>query len=57
MVHWASGNLSFKNFIYPVAVENYASRHIAESLGGVISEYKNKPKYDSVTYAIPPHTE
>lgn len=56
MVHWASVNLSFKNFIYPVAVENYASRHIAESLGGVISEYKKKPKYDSVTYAIAPHT-
>ena len=50
---WASGNLKIKSFIYPVAVENFASRKIAESLGGTPYSYEKNRKYDSVTYLIP----
>lgn len=50
---WASGNLKIKGFIYPVAIENFASRQIAESLGGTLYSYEKKRKYDSVIYSIP----
>lgn len=53
LVDWASKHLNIKNFTYPVAVDNTASRRIAESLGGVIYAHTQKPKYDAVTYAIP----
>ena len=53
LVDWASNHLKIKKFTYPVAVDNIASRRIAESLGGVIYAHTKKPKYDAVTYAIP----
>ena len=53
IANWASENLRIKSFIYPVAVENFASRKIAESLGGTPYCYEKKHKYDSITYSIP----
>jgi len=50
---WAIENLKIRSFIYPVAIENFASRQIAESLGGIPSSYEKKRKYDSITYVIP----
>lgn len=53
VAEWASTHYALAYFIYPVATENYASRHIAESLGGVAVDYEQKPKYESVMYHIP----
>lgn len=50
---WASSRLGIERFAYPVAEENYRSRRIAESLGGVIAERRKTPKYKSVVYQIP----
>jgi RimJ/RimL family protein N-acetyltransferase len=50
---WAHENLGKKNFIYSVAVQNTASRRIAERLHGEIIENRTNPKYDSVVYKIP----
>jgi len=50
---WASGTLNSAGFIYPVAVENIASRRIAEGLGGEVIGTRSSPKYDSVVYKIP----
>lgn len=54
LVEWASFNYKPKYFIYPVAVENMASRKIAESVGGMTQYFEKKTKYDAVTYYIPP---
>jgi RimJ/RimL family protein N-acetyltransferase len=43
------------SFIYPVAVQNSASRRIAERLHGEIIGNRTNPKYDSVVYRIPFH--
>lgn len=53
LLNWASSHFHYEHFVYPVAVENKPSRKLAESLGGVIQYYQKKPKYESVTYAIP----
>lgn len=50
---WASSELGIERFTYPVAEENSRSRRIAESLGGVIVERRETPKYKSVVYQIP----
>lgn len=50
---WASNLECYTHFIYPVAIENTASRRIAESLGGVESYCTNAKKYLSITYLIP----
>lgn len=50
---WASRALDIEGFTYPVAEENYPSRRIAESLGGVVAEQRETPKYKSVVYQIP----
>ncbi|WP_321846411.1 GNAT family N-acetyltransferase [Paraburkholderia bannensis] len=50
---WASRELGIDRFAYPVAEQNYASRRIAESLGGVVAERRQTPKYKSVIYQIP----
>jgi RimJ/RimL family protein N-acetyltransferase len=50
---WASDVLRIERFTYPVAEENYPSRRIAESLGGVVMERRETPKYNSVVYQIP----
>jgi RimJ/RimL family protein N-acetyltransferase len=50
---WAHKTLGKKSFIYPVAVQNTASRRIAEGLHGEIIENRTNPKYESVVYKIP----
>lgn len=53
VVKWASLALGIQSFTYPVAEENGPSRRIAESLGGIIVERRETPKYISVLYRIP----
>ena len=53
LVQWGHATLGKKSFIYPVAVQNIASRRIAESLHGEIISSRTNPKYDSVVYMIP----
>lgn len=50
---WASGALGIEHFTYPVAEQNHPSRRIAESLGGVVAEWRETPKYKCVIYQIP----
>jgi RimJ/RimL family protein N-acetyltransferase len=50
---WAHQTLGKKSFIYPVAVQNIASRRIAEGFHGEIIENRTSPKYESVVYKIP----
>jgi RimJ/RimL family protein N-acetyltransferase len=49
---WASGTCGKNGFIYPVAIENIASRRIAEGLKGEIIATRSGPKYESVVYKI-----
>jgi len=53
LVEWGHAFLGKASFTYPVAVENIASRRIAENLGGEIIGTRTNPKYDSVIYRIP----
>jgi RimJ/RimL family protein N-acetyltransferase len=53
LVEWGHATLSKGSFIYPVAVQNTASRRIAESLHGEVIGNRTNPKYDSVVYRIP----
>ncbi len=53
VAEWASGSLGATGFVYPVAVQNIASRPIAESLNGQIVGTRSTPKYDSLVYMIP----
>ena len=53
VAEWAHKTLGKKSFIYPVAVQNTASRRIAEGLHGEIIENRKNPKYESVVYKIP----
>ncbi len=53
LIDWAHKNLGKDSFTYPVAVQNMASRRIAERFGGEIIENRTSPKYDSVVYRIP----
>ncbi len=53
LVEWGHATLGKGSFIYPVAVQNIASRRIAESLHGEIIGNRTNPKYDSVVYRIP----
>ncbi|MEQ5842003.1 GNAT family N-acetyltransferase [Paraburkholderia acidicola] len=53
VAQWASRTLRTASFVYPVAEDNYPSRRIAESIGGVVVESRETPKYKSVVYAIP----
>ena len=53
VVQWASQWVVAKYFIYPVAMQNRASRGIAEALGGMVIERRMAEKYDSVVYRIP----
>ena len=54
LVEWGHASLGKRTFTYPVALENIASRRIAESLHGEIIGNRTNPKYDSVVYRIPP---
>ena len=53
LVEWGHATLGKESFLYPVAVENTASRRIAEKLRGQIIGSIKKPKYDAVIYRIP----
>ena len=53
LVEWGHATLGKGSFIYPVAVQNTASRRIAENLHGEIIGNRTNPKYDSVVYRIP----
>jgi RimJ/RimL family protein N-acetyltransferase len=53
LVEWGHAALGKESFIYPVAVQNTASRRIAEKLHGKIIGNRTNPKYDSVVYRIP----
>lgn len=55
MVEWGHATLGKTSFIYPVAVQNTASRRIAEKLHGEIIGSFTKPKYEGVVYRIPFH--
>jgi RimJ/RimL family protein N-acetyltransferase len=54
-VEWGHATLGKASFIYPVAVQNTASRRIAEKLRGEIIGNRKNPKYKSVVYRIPFH--
>ncbi|MBJ9984361.1 GNAT family N-acetyltransferase [Acinetobacter sp. S40] len=54
---WAVLNVKADYFVYPVAEQNFASRKLAEGLGGSISHVKQQPKYIQITYHIPAHAE
>jgi len=53
LVHWGHATLGKGSFLYPVAVQNAASRRIAEHLGGEIVGSRTSAKYESVVYRIP----
>jgi RimJ/RimL family protein N-acetyltransferase len=53
LVQWGHAILGKGSFTYPVALQNIASRRIAESLHGEIIGNRTNPKYDSVVYRIP----
>jgi RimJ/RimL family protein N-acetyltransferase len=53
LVEWGHATLGKGSFIYPVAIQNIASRRIAENLHGKIIGNRRNPKYDSVVYSIP----
>jgi RimJ/RimL family protein N-acetyltransferase len=55
LAEWGHAFLGKRTFIYPVAIQNIASRRIAESLHGEIIGNRTNPKYDSVVYRIPFH--
>jgi RimJ/RimL family protein N-acetyltransferase len=52
IAEWATKHLGKETFLYPVAVENIASRRIAEKLHGEIIGTRTNPKYESVVYKI-----
>lgn len=52
VLHWSSARIRGSHFIYPVAMENLASRRIAEALGGIVIETRTAEKYNSVVYGI-----
>jgi RimJ/RimL family protein N-acetyltransferase len=53
LIEWGHATLGKESFLYPVAVQNTASRRIAEKLHGQIIGNCKKAKYDSVVYRIP----
>ena len=53
LVVWGHAALKKMSFIYPVAVQNIASRRIAERLHGEIIGERASIKYNSVVYRIP----
>jgi RimJ/RimL family protein N-acetyltransferase len=55
LVEWGHATLDKGSFIYPVAIQNIASRRIAKNLHGEIIGNRTNPKYDSVVYRIPFH--
>ncbi|MCU1251594.1 MAG: N-acetyltransferase [Edaphobacter sp.] len=56
VAEWAMKTLAKGSFLYPVAVQNVASRRIAEKLDGEIVGTRRNQKYESVVYKICPLT-
>ncbi len=52
LLAWAAANLGRGAFDYPVAVDNAASRRIAERLGGTVVARRSTAKYEAVVYRI-----
>jgi RimJ/RimL family protein N-acetyltransferase len=52
VAQWGADILNIGRYIYPVAVANTSSQRIAESLGGVVVDRRNTPKFTSVVYEI-----
>jgi RimJ/RimL family protein N-acetyltransferase len=50
---WGAAAFGPDAFRYPVAEANYASRRIAEEMGGQVVDHQITPKYASVIYRIP----
>ncbi len=53
LIAWAAQTLGKDSFTYPVAVQNTASRRVAERLGGTLAGTLTRPKYEAVIYRIP----
>lgn len=53
LIGWTSQALGKESFTYPVAVQNTASRRIAERLGGSIVAQLQRLKYKAVVYQVP----
>ena len=53
LAQWAHENLGKQSFLYPAALQNTASRRIAEGFGGEIIGTRTNLKYESVVYKIP----
>lgn len=53
LIEWGHASFGKESFSYPVAVENTASRRIAENLHGKVVGNRTNPKYNSVVYRIP----
>jgi RimJ/RimL family protein N-acetyltransferase len=56
LIAWASQSLGIQSFTYPVAVQNTASRRIAEALSGKTIGRLPRAKYQAVIYRIPAKT-
>jgi RimJ/RimL family protein N-acetyltransferase len=53
VVHWCAERLAAVAYRYPVAVDNVASRRIAEALGGQVVGTEQSAKFAAVVYRIP----
>jgi RimJ/RimL family protein N-acetyltransferase len=53
LIEWGHASLGKESFTYPAAVENTASRRVAENLHGEVVGNRKNPKYSSVVYRIP----
>ena len=53
LIEWGHASLGKRTFTYSAAIQNIASRRIAESLHGEIIGNRTNPKYNSVVYKIP----
>jgi RimJ/RimL family protein N-acetyltransferase len=49
---WGRTAFGCEYYEWPVALENFASRRIAESIGGVVFAERSKPEYDLVVYRV-----
>lgn len=52
VAEWAPARLLPRRFVYPVAEESWASRRIAEAMGGVVVAGQPTRKYVRVVYEV-----
>ena len=50
---WGTRTFRPRGYLYPVAEANQASQRIAESLGGVVIDERQTPKFRALVYWIP----